>query len=119
LSQLGEAFPRSADVGRLGRRLTESDDAGRGVAAYFRGDLDGCIELLGKAAGDDPRLLATLGAARASRGLLAGDEGEGDVEEARASFRRALAQDAGLKLDDRRFSPRVVAIFEDVRRQSR
>jgi hypothetical protein len=92
-----------------------------GLRAFFAGDWEQSIEQLGPLAEEEGvrgEVLAVLGSARATRGLLLGGrEGEGgeDLDEARRLFERALELEPKLELDQRWFSPRVRRIFQEAK----
>jgi hypothetical protein len=100
------------------RRELERPDLRPAYRAFARGDLTGAERLLTNIVSKQPAAEALLlrGCARYTRAMLARDGGA-MLSAAANDFRAALAKDSALRLDDRSFSPKLVAFFNDVRKQ--
>jgi hypothetical protein len=100
------------------RRELERPDLRPAYRAFARGDLAGAERLLTSIVSKQPAAEALLlrGCARYTRAMLARDGGA-MLKAAANDFRAALAKDGALRLDDRAFSPKLVAFFDDVRKQ--
>ncbi|MEA2462900.1 MAG: hypothetical protein QOJ98_647 [Acidobacteriota bacterium] len=100
------------------RRELERPDLRLAYRAFAKGDLASADRLLTNIVAKQPAAEALLlrGCARYTRAMLARDGGA-MLNAAANDFRAALAKDAALRLDDRAFSPKLVAFFDGVRKQ--
>jgi hypothetical protein len=100
------------------RRELERPDLRPAYRAFAKGDLAGAERLLTNIVAKQPAAEAFLlrGCARYTRAMLARDGGA-MLNAAANDFRAALAKDGALRLDDRAFSPKLVAFFDDLRKQ--
>jgi hypothetical protein len=100
------------------RKELERPDLRPAYHAFAKGDLAGAERLLSNIVARQPAAEAFLlrGCARYTRAMLARDGGA-LLNAAANDFRAALAKDRALRLDDRAFSPKLVAFFEDLRKQ--
>jgi hypothetical protein len=100
------------------RRELERPDLRPAYHAFAKGDLASAERLLSSIVAKQPAAEAFLlrGCARYTRAMLARDGGA-LLNAAANDFRAALAKDRALRLDDRAFSPKLVAFFEDLRKQ--
>ncbi len=119
VDELAAAFPEHPELAALRAGVEGSGELVAGLRAYFRGDWAASIETLSPLVASQAErsdLLAVLGCAHATRGLLQGAEaGKGDIERAREFFTLALAANPSFELDSRYFSPRLREIFAEVR----
>lgn len=100
------------------RKELERPDLRPAYHAFAKGDLASAERLLSSIVAKQPAAEAFLlrGCARYTRAMLARDGGA-LLNAAANDFRAALAKDRALRLDDRAFSPKLVAFFEDLRKQ--
>ena len=119
VAELAAAFPEHPELAAIRAAVEGSGELVVGLRAYFRGDWAASIETLTPLVASHAErsdLLAVLGCAHATRGLLKGEEaGKGDIERARELFQDALAAEPSMELDARYFSPRLREIFASVR----
>jgi hypothetical protein len=100
------------------RRELARPDLRPAYHAYAKGDLASAERLLTSIVAAQPAAEAYLlrGCARYTRAMLARDGGA-LLAAAANDFRAALAKDRALRLDDRAFSPKLVAFFDTLRKQ--
>lgn len=91
-------------------------DLRKAYRAFASGDLATAEQVLTRVLGEGagPEAYVLRGCARYTRAMLSRTP-EALLTGALADFKSALAQDRGLKLDPRAFSPKLVAYFEQVR----
>jgi hypothetical protein len=100
------------------RRELERPDLRPAYRAFAKGELASAERLLTNIVARQPAAEAFLlrGCARYTRAMLARDGGA-LLSAAASDFRAALDRDRALRLDARAFSPKLVAFFEDLRKQ--
>jgi len=100
------------------RRELERPDLEPAYRAFAKGDLASAERLLTNIVARQPAAEGLLlrGCVRYTRAMLARDGGA-LLAAAANDFRAALAKDDALRLDDRAFSPKLVAFFDGLRKQ--
>ena len=115
LRDLQSSYPEHAELAELKAKVSGTEEVVAGVKAFFMGNLEESIRALTSARtkhSDRADLLAVLGAAHATRGLLRdGQAKDEDLSLAREIFQQAVRSQPGLSLDTRYFSPRIIEVF--------